>query len=300
MKIMILSSGKYGSAIAEKIIEYGESFDIVDVYHLPNDIESLEDISKIIPDEVKQADLLISVGLVGDLNKTIPKISKIANVKSVISPIYAPDQIPTDLQDSIKTELGDVKIVFPKPFCSLINQGDEYIDEFVKVFGKPEVKIEFDDKVNKVEVIRGSPCGATWFVAENLVGLPIEKAEYEAGNRLHNHTCLASMEEDPLIGDSMLHLARYNSKESIKKGLGFTFKSSVVDKDFCEGDEDCNHLCRDVCPMGKIGVNTITLDKTNKAEINPLTCGVCELCIEECPYGAIEVHEGKLVLDDET
>jgi translation initiation factor RLI1 len=62
------------------------------------------------------------------------------------------------------------------------------------------------------------------------------------------------------------------------------------------GDVDCEHICLDVCPNVKIGDNTITVNNEKKAFINPASCGCCEICIRECPYGAIEMIDEKIEL----
>lgn len=296
MKILILNSGNYGALITNSIKKHGNNFDIVGIHDFKVKLADDEKITDLIPENIEKADLLISIGLFSDINLIIPEIAKVSCVKSIIMPLSYPKQFPNDLESKIKSMLPDINIVFPKPFCSLTPQGDQYIDEFCQVFGKPEVKIDFNDKINKVEVIRSSPCGATWHVAENLVGISTETAESEAGNRLHNHTCLSSMAEIPEIGDSLLHLARYNSRESIKRALGFTCLSAVVDEDVCEGSEVCEKLCLKICPREKVNVETVTFNDKGKSTINPVTCGVCELCIEECPYGAIEVFKGRIEL----
>ncbi len=124
----------------------------------------------------------------------------------------------------------------------------------------------------------------------------MEDAELESGNKIHNYPCIASMATDSIVGDTILHLAGYKIKEAVKEGLGFATKSAVVDEESCMGGEDCEHICIDVCPNVKIGDNTITVNDNEKAVINPASCGCCEICIRECPYGAIEIIEERIEL----
>ncbi|MDR0900743.1 MAG: 4Fe-4S binding protein, partial [Methanobrevibacter sp.] len=137
-------------------------------------------------------------------------------------------------------------------------------------------------------------CGSTWFIAENLIGVQTKDAEFEANNKLHNFPCLASMATDNITGDTVLHLASYKTKEAIKRALGFTCKSALVDEEVCEGLEECENICLKSCPNVLTGDNTIYLAEHGKAQIDPASCGVCEICIKECPYGAIEVYEEKI------
>jgi len=62
----------------------------------------------------------------------------------------------------------------------------------------------------------------------------------------------------------------------------------------CQGREDCDHLCRDVCPQVKAGEPTLTVQDDGKAYIDPASCGCCGLCISGCPYGCIEMVEEKM------
>ena len=142
----------------------------------------------------------------------------------------------------------------------------------------------------------GIPCGSTHYIAENIEGLPVEEAELEAGNKLHNYPCNASMTTDPVVGDTILHLAGYQTKEAVKRALGFATRSAVVDHETCEASE-CEHECIKHCPQVQIGLDTVHLNENEQAVIDPASCGVCEICINECPYGSIEMEERKFILE---
>jgi NAD-dependent dihydropyrimidine dehydrogenase PreA subunit len=295
MKIFILSSGEYGSRIVNNIAAHGFAANIVGIHEFYEDLpEFIDDISEYIPKNIPECDLLISVGLFGDVNLVIPTIALESKAKSIIVPIHNPKQIPAGLQSEIEGLIENANIIFPKPFCSLKPQGDEYIDQFTEVFGKPELEIQGETRLNEVKVLRGAPCGSTNYIAEKIVGIPLEEAEFEAGNKLHNYPCLASMNIDPLIGDTIMHLAGYKAKESVKTALGFALKSAIIDNEVCQGGIDCEHLCLEVCPNVKAGDHTIYIKEDQKAEIDPAACGACEICIKDCPYGAIEIFEEKI------
>jgi len=309
MKIFILSSGEYGSKIVNGIATHGFASKIIGIHEFPSkdDLpEFIDDINSYIPKNIPESDLIMAVGLYGDINMVIPEVVKKSGAKSVIAPIYHPKQLPLGLQNEIINELDDnITIVFPKPFCGLIPIGDEYIDKFAEVFGKPEFKIktnsdseeiDLDSNISSIEVIRGAPCGSSWFIAENLNGVPVKDAEFEANNKLHNFPCIASMATDNSTGDTILHIASYRTKEAIKRALGFTYKAPIVDEETCEGFEECENACLNSCPNVLTGVDTIYYNDDGKAVIDPTSCGVCEICIQECPYGAIEIYEEKINL----
>ncbi|GAB4311122.1 MAG: DUF166 family protein [Methanobacteriaceae archaeon] len=294
MLILILTSGKYGSRIVNNMAKRGLASDIVGLYEFPDDLpEFLDEFEDYVPDNLPECDLIVSIGLFGDINMVIPIIASKTNCKSIIIPIYHPKQIPVGLQEEIKAGVENIRVVFPKPFCSLKPVGDKYIDKFTELFGKPMVRIEFDEIIKNVEVLRGAPCGSTWFIAENLEAVPVEEAEFVTGDKFHNFPCLASMNTDQSIGDTIMHLAGYKSKEAVKNGLGFAVKTAVIDTDLCQGGVNCDYPCIDVCPTVKIGDNTISIDENKKAKINPATCGCCELCLKECPFAAIQITNEK-------
>ncbi|MEA4957665.1 hypothetical protein SDC9_08627 [bioreactor metagenome] len=310
MRIFILSSGEYGSKIVNGIATHGFAPNIVGIHEFPSkdDLpEFIDDISGYIPENIPDSDLIIAVGLYGDINMVIPEVVQKSGAQSVIAPIYHPKQLPIGLQNEIKGELSENKtIIFPKPFCGLTPIGDKYIDKFAEIFGKPKFEIKTDSEtdetdlnstISSINVIRGAPCGSSWFIAENLKGISVKDAEFEANNKLHNFPCVASMASDNITGDTVLHIASYRTKEAIKRALGFTCKVPIVDSEVCEGLEECENVCLNCCPNVLTGVNTIYHDENGKAVIDPASCGVCEICIRECPYGAIEVYEKKVNVD---
>jgi NAD-dependent dihydropyrimidine dehydrogenase PreA subunit len=297
IKIFILSSGDYGSRIINNIANRGYASAIVGLHEFPDDLpEFIDDFEAYIPKELPECDLVLSLGLKGDINMILPEIASRTGAKSVIAEIHDPSQVPPGLQREIETASNGINIVFAKPICSLKPVGDEIIDEFAKFFGKPQLEIEGDKFIKNINVIRGAPCGSTWYVAEELIGFPLKDAELESGNKIHNYPCVASMAIDNVVGDTILHLAGYKVKEAVKIGLGYASKSAFVDVDTCMGGEECEHICRDVCPNMKIGDKTIGVNENQKAVIDPASCGCCEICIRECPYGAIEMIEDKIIL----
>ena len=287
MNIFILTSGKYGSRIINHVAKMGFASSIVGIHEVPeNSPEFIDNVTKYVPDNLPEADLILSLGLYGDINMIIPIVASKTGAKSIIVPVHDPKQIPVGLQREIEIETCGAKIVFPKPFCSLEPVGDEYIDKFVESFGKPELEIEADDLIRHIEVKRGAPCGSTWFVAGKLENVPVDEAEFEAGHRYHNYPCLASMNVDPQIGDTILHLAGYKIKEAVKRELGFAAKSAVVNEEICQGGDNCDYICYEVCPIGD---ETVQIKENGKVEIDAQSCGYCSICVRKCPFGALKI-----------
>jgi len=297
MKIYLLISGKYGSRVVNNLAEHGMASNIVGMEEFPQDLpEFIEDFTSYIPKNLPPADLIIAVGLSGDINMIVPQVALETGAKSAIIPVYDPQQMPPGLQQEIVKSAPGVTIVFPKPFCSLEVMGDPYIDQFAIKFGKPQLSIQADNYIKKVEVLRGAPCGSTNFIAKALWSMPVDDAELEATHKLHNYPCNASTNTDPAVGDTSMHLASYQIKEAVKRGLGFATKSAVVNPENCD-TQKCQEECLKSCPQILIGLDTITLTEDQKAVIDPATCGYCEICIKECPLDAIEIKIGRFELE---
>jgi heterodisulfide reductase subunit A-like polyferredoxin len=126
--------------------------------------------------------------------------------------------------------------------------------------------------------------------------MPVNDAELNATQKLHNYPCNASTDTDPAVGDTSMHLASYQIKEAVKRGLGFAVKSAVVDQTICDTGE-CQEECLKSCPQVLVGLDTITLNDQGKAQVDPATCGYCEICIKECPLNAIEIENRRFELE---
>ncbi len=289
MNIYILTSEEYGSRIVNNIAKSFSS-SIVGIHEVPPDLpEFIDDVSEYVPDNLPPADLVIAVGLIGDINLIAPLVADKTGAKSIIISVHKPNAVPPGLMSEITENAKDKVVVFAKPFCSLKPVGDPFIDEFAGKLGKPVMEIEADDFIKKVTVLRDAPCGCTTFIAEELEGVPVEEAEYIGDIKFHNYPCQASMTQDHILGDTILHVAGYISKEAVRRGLGFSMKSAVVDLETCNTEgEECDHLCIESCPQVKVGEDTILING-NQAHIDPASCGCCEQCLSECPYGSIEI-----------
>ncbi len=84
-------------------------------------------------------------------------------------------------------------VICPENMCDLEESGDEVFNEFVSKFGKPIVEIEIvGNKVSKVHVLRSSPCGSTYFVADEMVGEDVDNLPIKAGLKVQHYPCRAS------------------------------------------------------------------------------------------------------------
>lgn len=75
-------------------------------------------------------------------------------------------------------------------------------------FGAPEFDIEMEgERIRKITVLRGAPCGASWEAAARMAGSPAEDAAVRLGLEVQ-FSCTADPSGwDPMYGKSPVHLA---------------------------------------------------------------------------------------------
>ncbi len=96
----------------------------------------------------------------------------------------------------------------------------ENLGEYGKIFGAPKYKVEIkDNKISKVIILRGAPCGATWDAAEEIIGLEIDEAIENIG--LETQFCCTAdpADWDPIYGKSPVHLAADFHKLALKNAI---------------------------------------------------------------------------------
>ncbi len=206
----------------------------------------IDDPMQYLPKNIPPIDYLLVIGIHEDLLSGLPELLKDSEIKAVIVPIEDPKWVPAGLQKQVLEAFEDVGIqaAFPKPFCSLNVKEDEYnkvgfnlthehnyIKQFVKYFqiGKPIVSIKLDKTgkaIEDVEVVRSAPCGSTYYILQQLKGKYLEngKAGRKSLNERissahHAYPCNASMDQDPILKDSILHVGGYLIRRAIRKDL---------------------------------------------------------------------------------
>lgn len=191
MRIFFLYSGPFGEQIINTVSLHGLGDQVVGAYELrPENIlvgagdtegpdSIFENPERFIPADfpVTEADLLIVLGIHGRLSDLIPCIARKTGVRSVLYPVDDRDTIP-EAKKTIINELtgAGVHVEFPEPFCSLSRSRDPLIGEFLKFFGRPSLRVFTDPgsgKINRVEVLRDTPCGSASCIAGKLTGADI-------------------------------------------------------------------------------------------------------------------------------
>jgi hypothetical protein len=225
MRILVALQGHYGQRIADNIRKYGPAGWKVYSFTFAQALPAIiDDAGEFLPKELPAADLLISLGEHPGVAQMIPDIVKKSGAKAVIAPADNRVWLPPGLAKQIKRKLESmgVDMVYPVPFCTLTEKDSQnpHIKEFAKYFGKPEVDIELDkDRIKRVAVIRGTPCGCTPYVADGLVGIWERDAVEKAGLLHHQYPCLSTMVMDQEFEDTLMHHAGLMTKLAAEKAI---------------------------------------------------------------------------------
>lgn len=225
MKILAIVQGNWGQRFVDFIqANKPDSWEIKSI-SLPLTMPAvIDNPDNLLPEEIPQADLLLSLGKHPGAAELIPDIVKRSGAKAVIAPIDNRSFLPLGLARQIKAELLTlgIDIVFPTPFCSL-TEGDSqnpYIIEFARYFGKPKIKVEIEgDEIKRAYFSREAPCGNTRFVCQGLAGVKILDAVNRAGLLHHEFPCFASMAMDKELGETLMHKAGYIVKEAVGEAI---------------------------------------------------------------------------------
>jgi hypothetical protein len=225
MRILVAVQGHYGQRIADNIRKYGPAGWKIYSFTFPQDLPAIiDDAGEFLPKELPAADLLISLGEHPGVAQMIPDMVKKSGAKAVIAPADNRTWLPPGLAKQIKRKLESmgVDMVYPVPFCTLMEKDsrNSFIMEFAKYFGKPELDMELDkDKIKRVAVVKGAPCGCTPYVAEGLVGIWERDAVEKAGLLHHQYPCLSTMVMDQEFDDTLMHRAGLMTKLAAEKAI---------------------------------------------------------------------------------
>jgi len=225
---LMMRGGDYGPRVVETICTHGFADWIWGIHEFSSapPLEALLDEPEaFLPSGLPECDLVLSLGLPQELQALLPALARSVRARAVVVAVCDSSWLPPGLREQIKEEFEEAGIAcaFPKPLCSLEEVGDPAIDEFASRFGRPKLSVVVRGGViRRIKVLRGSPCGSTWYVAEKLIGLPVQPREAlweELAKAHHAYPCLGSMTIDPELGDAVLHKGQYIIREALEEAL---------------------------------------------------------------------------------
>jgi hypothetical protein len=184
----------------------------------------VDDPETYLPENPPKADLILSIGIHQDVASALPLLAKRVGAKAVIVPVEDPKWMSRGLQIEIEkqlTEMG-VESSFPRPFCALEPTGKPVIDSFIEEtkIGKPLMRVTLKGpRISDAGVIRSTPCGCTWYIAEQIKNHPLKGLEERIALSHHSYPCTGSMENDPILKEKILHKAGWMAREAVKQAI---------------------------------------------------------------------------------
>jgi hypothetical protein len=224
MRILVVISGEYGQRHVDNLRRHAPGEWSVEMWKAPRILPPIvDDPDEFLPPQLPAADLVLSLGEHPGVATLLPDIAKMTGATAVIAPIDNAAWLPNGLARQVEGWLKRVGVaaVFPKPFCTLTEKTynairykksyeNPLIAEFAHHFGRPAFQITVDPSTRQISsatVTRDACCGCARFVAEKLVGMCVEEAEFEAGMLHHHYPCQATMGVDSDYNDTLLHVS---------------------------------------------------------------------------------------------
>ena len=194
--IGVITRGKYGHRLIETIREHSD-FSIVTAdlpEFVPVFIEEPDEYMEALNFDrhVFSAEIIITYSLHPDLTSAIAKLAAEAGVRSLIVP-GRPSRASIPELKKI-SEVSGMDIEVDEICCSL--EPNDFNRPFAELFGSPILKVKTKDgKIADVKVIKGAPCGSTWYMAKEIVGTEVKDAPPKAGLLIQHYPCRATRGE---------------------------------------------------------------------------------------------------------
>lgn len=232
MTILVVLQGEYGKRIYDWLNRRAPATWEVAMMTIPEDLpEVIDDSAPYLPSDIPPSDLVLFLSETSNAPQLVPDIVRASGAVAIIAPVDRSEWMPPGQVTQLKRAMlrWGVETSFPRPFCSLEPKGSEAIDRFAELFGKPVVEILTEDgkTVADVKVIRGAPCGCTHFVASNLQGEDLGYAVERSGLLHHHYPCLASMDREEDMDDTLMHLSGLILKKEVEGEVGKYLKKKV-------------------------------------------------------------------------
>lgn len=190
--IGVITRGKYGHRLVDVVKEHSD-FSVVTA-DLPEFVpifieepdEFLENLN--FDQRVFSADIVVTYSLHPDLTSAIAKLAAKAGLRSLIIPGGPSRASVTELKQISEASGMDIEV---NEICCTL-EPNSFNRPFADIFGSPILKVKTENgKIAKVEVIKGAPCGSTWHMAKELVGVPVKDAPPKAGLLVQQYPCRA-------------------------------------------------------------------------------------------------------------
>ena len=190
--IGVITRGKYGHRLVDVVKEHSD-FSVVTAdlpEFVPTFIEEPDEFLENLnfDQRVFSADIVVTYSLHPDLTSAIAKLAAKAGLRSLIIPGGPSRASVTELKQISEASGMDIEV---NEICCTL-EPNSFNRPFADIFGSPVLKVKTENgKIAKVEVIKGAPCGSTWHMAKELVGVPVKDAPPKAGLLVQQYPCRA-------------------------------------------------------------------------------------------------------------
>ena len=233
MRILAIISGEYGRRHVENIRTHAPGDWQIQTWQAPAIFPPIIDYPEdLLPAAFDPADLILSFAEQRGAAELLPDIARMTGATGVIASVDNESWLPRGLARQLRgwLERMDVVCVTPKPLCSLTEHDfgitrrqrmayvSPVISTFARRFGQPIFDVSVDAvtrQITEVQVSRDAVCGCACYVAERLVGIPVDEAVEKTGLLHHHYPCLASMGIDPDFDDTLLHVSGNVFKDQV-------------------------------------------------------------------------------------
>ncbi len=87
-------------------------------------------------------------------------------------------------------------------------------------FGVPEYRVQLEgNRIVGLEVIRGAPCGATWDILQQVIGIEVDEALSLLPREIQYHCTADPSGFDPVTGKSPVHYAGHVHRAALEKAI---------------------------------------------------------------------------------
>jgi hypothetical protein len=233
MRILAATQGGFGQRVLENIRQHAPSHWVISVWRSPPLMPAEPDsLLRLLPRRLPAADLVLGLGESPQMAHLLPEMVARSGARAMIAPVESNRWMPLEVVENLKCAMHEMNVaaVFPKPFCSLTMRTyseaglrttyqDAHVAEFARYFGRPELRILFDDarRITRCEIRRDSACGLGHLLSERLVGCTIDGAERLAVDALAEHHCPDGRTVDPEYGTTLLKVADLIVREAVRR-----------------------------------------------------------------------------------
>ena len=256
MRILAIFTGDYGVRHIANIRRSSPPHWVIQDWRAATNFPIvIDDPVDFLPPQLPEADLLLSFAEHKGVAELLPDLARLTGAKAVLAPVDSEAWLPRGLARQLHGWLGKIEVecATPKPLCSLTEKdylvtrrlrhpySDPYISEFAHYFGQPNLALTVDAQTNQIieaQVIRDAVCGCARYVAQKLVGVSVDEAEYITGMAHHHYPCLASMGIDADFGDTLMHISGNLIKDNIAEQIKPFKKVQYIAPGFRSSDVD--------------------------------------------------------------